>query len=155
MRLGDVIHVSGCFTKEKYIAGRTLVEIERNLGFRAGRLAHGMTVVTLLELPSITEFGLAAYSNVPTHRFVTPSNPNIDKLKANARASWALVGFERLVRVLPAARHNPAVAADIQYPPGQGVPQWIARRPLCGRVVAILTEYPNARYVAASVAGRG
>jgi hypothetical protein len=47
MNLGDVTTISGCFTKEKFIAGRSLGEIERILGFHAGRLAHGIVVAAL------------------------------------------------------------------------------------------------------------
>jgi hypothetical protein len=45
---------------------------------------------------------------------------------------------------------------DIQYPypPGQGAPQWIAKVPLRGKVVAVVTDYPKGRYVAADVVRR-
>ena len=37
MKAGDIVSVSGCITKEKFIAGRTLIEIEKVLGFHGGR----------------------------------------------------------------------------------------------------------------------
>jgi hypothetical protein len=101
MNVGDIVSVSGCITKEKFIAGRTLVEIEKILGFHAGRLSGGISVVALTELPSLQQFDLAAYSNVAAHRHQTPVGLDIDKIKADAKASWAITGFERLVKVRP------------------------------------------------------
>ena len=154
MKPGDLVRVSGCFTKEKFIAGRTLVEIERILGFRAGRLAHGMVVVALMELPAMDQFELAAYSNVATHRFKTPTDLNIEKIKAEAKASWATSGFERVVKVLPGTAHDPAMNPDVQYPPGQGAPQWISKVKLAAKVVGAVSGYPEARYVAADAVRR-
>jgi hypothetical protein len=47
--IGYILPVSGCFTKEKFIAGRTLAEIEQILGFHAGRLSTGMAVVASMK----------------------------------------------------------------------------------------------------------
>ena len=66
--------------------------------------------------------------------------------------TWATAGFERLVKVLPALRHDPALNPDIQYPPGHGAPQWVAKTSLRGKVVGVVTGYPNGRYVAADAA---
>lgn len=85
MNVGDLVTVSGCVTKEKFIAGRTLAEIEKILGFH---------------------------------------------------------------------RHDPNMNPDIQYPPGYGAPQWIAKVPWRGRVVAVVTDYPNGRCVAAAAVRR-
>ena len=101
MNAGDLIQISGCFGKDKYIAGRTLREVEDILGFHAGRLAQGMIVAALLDLPRLDQFELAAYSNVATHRHVTPGGLDITRVKMNAMASWAVSGFDRLVKVLP------------------------------------------------------
>jgi hypothetical protein len=154
MRVGDIISVSGCVTKEKFIAGRKLVEIEKILGFHAGRLAGGIAVAVLLELPSMDQFDLAAYSNVATHRHVTPAGLDIAKIKAAARATWATTGFERLAKVLPAVRHDPGMNPDKQYPPGQGAPQWLLKVSLKAKIVAVVTDYPHGRFVAADAARR-
>jgi hypothetical protein len=34
---------------------------------------------------------------------------------------------------------------DIQYPPGQGVPQWVLKGQHLGRVLAVVAGYPDAR----------
>lgn len=152
MNIGEIVSVSGCFTKEKFIAGRTLGEIENILGFRAGRLSGGVAVAVLLELPGLQQFELAGYSQVATHRRGPVEGLNIEKLKAAARETWTTAGFERLVKVLPAIRHDPAMNPDIQYPPGRGVPQWIATVSVRATVVAVVAEYPLGRYIAAGVA---
>jgi hypothetical protein len=154
MKVGDIVSVSGCITKEKFIAGRTLAEIEKILGFHRGRLASGIAVVVLSELPDLQSFDLAAYSNVATHRLQTPAGLDLQKVKANAKASWTLTGFERLVKVLSALRHAPDMHPDLQYPPGHGAPQWIAKVPLRGTVVAVVTDYPNGLYLAADAVRR-
>ena len=154
MNVGDIVSVSGCITKEKFIAGRTLVEIEKILGFHGGRLTGGIAVVALSELPGMDQFDLAAYSTVATHRHIPPAGLNIEKIKADAKASWAISGFERLVKVLPAVRHDPNMNPDIQYPPGQGAPQWVSKVPLLGKVVGVVNDYPNGRYVAADAVRR-
>ena len=153
VNLGDIVSVSGCFTKEKFISGRTLAEIERVLGFSHARLSNGIAVVALIQLPGIQQFELAAYSNVPTHHLRSPEGLNIEKIKTNAMASWSTNGFERVVKVLPAIHHDPTMNPDVQYPPGQGAPQWIATVRLLGKVVGLVTEYPYGRYIAGDAAG--
>ena len=148
MKLGDVISVSGCVTKDKFIAGRSLAEIEKILGFKNGRFTQGIAIVALLQLPEMNEFELAAYSNVATHRHATPAGLNIEKLKAEAKSTWKLTGLERLAKVLPMIRHDSGVNPDIQYPPGQGAPQWLVRVQLRARVSGLVSDYPNGRYIA-------
>jgi hypothetical protein len=148
MILGQIVSVSGCFTKEKFIVGRRLYEIETILGFHRGRLSQGMAVVALSQLPRTDQFELAAYSNVATHRNTIPGGLDIDRLKRNAAVTWATTGFERLVKVFPTMRHDHNIDPDTQYPPGHGAPQWIAKTSLLGRVVGIVSDYPNGIYTA-------
>jgi hypothetical protein len=58
MNVGDSISVSGYITKEKFIAGRTLAEVEKILGFHPGRLSKGMAMAVLMELPGMQQFEL-------------------------------------------------------------------------------------------------
>jgi hypothetical protein len=145
MKVGDTVFVSGCVVQEKFVAGRTLAQIEQILGFHAGRLAQGMTVVGLLGLPALKDFDVAGYTNVATHRHVTPPRLDLDKIKAIARGQWTSTGTGRLVKVFPTIRHDPAMNPDVQYPPGQGAPQWILRGQHAGKVLFIVTGSPGAR----------
>lgn len=154
MVVGEIIKVSGCFTKEKFITGRTLAEMEKILGFRAMRFASGITVAALLELPKIDEFEVSGYTNVASHKFKLSPGLDVNVLKKNAMSTWTATGFERLVKVRPVLRHQDDLHPDIQYPPGRGAPQWVAKVPLKAKIVAIVTGYPGGRYVAADVARR-
>lgn len=144
MNVGDLIFVDGYFTQDKFLAGRTLAEIERVLGYQKGRLAEGAFFAVLMELPN--DFELAAYSNVAGHRFEMPGGLDVAKIKANARQSWDMAGLQRLVKACPHTRHNAGIGLDQQYPPGLGVPQWQSRSKLRARVVDIVTAYPDGRY---------
>ena len=145
MKVGDTVPVSGCVVQEKFVAGRTLAQIEKILGFHGGRLSQGMTVVGLVRLPAMSEFKVAGYTNVATHRQATPGGLDVEKIKAIARGSWATSGTARLVKVFPTIRNDPSMDPDIQYPPGQGAPQWILSSQVAGKVLAVVTGYPDAR----------
>jgi hypothetical protein len=146
MKLGDRDRIAGCFTQEKFIAGRTLVQIEQLLGFQPGRLSAGGVVFALLELPDTSQFDVSGYSNVATHRFAMPSGLNPEVLKKNARQQWSLKGPDRLVKVRPEIGHDRGLDPDKQYPPGRGVPQWVVKKPLEAEVTAILSNYPLGIY---------
>lgn len=90
MKIGDIVQVSECFGKNKYIAGRNLREIKKILGFHPGRFAKGIAVVSFIRLPEPQQFNVAGYSNVATHRFKTPVGLNIQRLKTEAIATWSL-----------------------------------------------------------------
>jgi hypothetical protein len=146
MQVGELAWVSGYVTKEKFIKGRRLVEIEGILGYHAGRFAQGATFIKLNRLPLANEFELAAYSNVAEHRYRQPTDLDIPKIKKMAAESWSLAGFERLVKVRPRTAHNDDMAPDLQYPPGDAAPQWKLTALLPGMVVAVENTYPDGRY---------
>ena len=66
------MNARGCFTLDKFLAGRNLKEIEERIGFRKGRLSKGGIVVALSRLPGKGEFKVAGYTNVSLHNFVMP-----------------------------------------------------------------------------------
>jgi hypothetical protein len=136
--IGAAKDVTGYVTQDKFLIGRTLAELESYLGFHKGRLARGATFVKLTRLPTDTEFELAAFSMTAAHRYAAPTGLDITKLKDLARSAWDLSGPNRLVKVLPGIAHDPTMADDDQYPPGQGVPQWRIKRdrPVPGIIVA-------------------
>lgn len=136
----------GCFTLDKFIAGRTLREIEKNLGFEEGRLAQGGYVVALIQLPGKRDFDLGGYTSVSMHHFRMPGGLDVDVLKRNVMEIWKLAGENRLVKVIPTIRHDPAKHPDQQYPHARGVPQWDIKTELPCVVVATLTAYPDGVY---------
>jgi hypothetical protein len=146
MNVGDVTTVKGFFTKEKFVAGRTLRELEKALGYNPGRFSKGIIVLNLLQMPSKQDFSLAGYSNVAGHRWKEPTDLDVEKLKANAMQEWKLSGQDRLVKIWPNIPHDPSFDPDFQYPPGGGVPQWKSKVSLPAKVSGIVTQYPNGYY---------
>ena len=146
MNVGNVQFLSGCFTQEKFIAGRRLVDIERSIGFHAGRLSKGGIVFAFLGLPEIDQFEVAGYSMVATHRFVMSPGLDPKKLKGDARKGWSLTGGDRLVKVRPAIMHDAGMNPDFQYPHALGIPQWVLKVALPAKVTAVLGDYPEGVY---------
>jgi len=133
------------------MAGRSLIEID---GVHSGRLASGIVVAALQELPVPPDFNWAASSQVAGHRFHRPAGVNVDKVKADARSSGATTGLERVVKVLPVTRHHAGLDSDVQNPPGQGAAQGISRVPLKAGVIGTVAAYRNGRYQPADVVHR-
>jgi hypothetical protein len=139
MKVGDPIEISGFVTKDKYVRGRTLSELERVLGYGAGRLSKGVIVAKPLALPGVNDFETRGYSQVAGHRYRPVSGIDYDVVRRNARDSWSLSGLESLVKFIP-------IGSGDHYPPGEGVPQWLFTRKVPGSVVAIVTDYPEGRF---------
>lgn len=142
--VGQDAWVKGCITRDDCIRGRSLSKIEKLLGFRNGRLSLGAAFIILNGYPAGHEFEFAGYTQVASHRHV-PLNPgeyNIAKLKENVIEYWR-ENKMILTKVIPAILHNHAENPDIQYPPGEGIPQWKVSIPggVKGTVVAVIQNY--------------
>lgn len=136
--IGDSRDVYGYITLDKFLVGRGMAEVERNLGFHAGRLSRGAAFIKLMRLPALTEFDLAAYSITAQHQYTAPTGYDLDKLKAIAASQWNLSGGNRLVKVIPVIGHDATMRDEDQYPVGAGVPQWrlVTKTGIPGIVVA-------------------
>lgn len=140
MHLNESIQVRGCITQEKYVKGKTTRELERILGFKAGRLQPGFVMAALEQIPNNDQFDLLGYSQVAGHHFSPEATKglDVDKLKTMVRTEvFALAGLNRLVKILPNAPHQIYMSNDEQYPPGLGVPQWKLVKPVYAKIVAI------------------
>ena len=135
MALFPYQRLDGFFTQQKFIAGQTLTELERRLGYRTGRLSQGAYVYRAEVLPANSDFELYGYSQIPGDRSNSAdgqysrskadeiwgtANYDLNKLKNMARNGWRLTGPDSLVKVIPVIRHS----SKEEYPPGSGVPQW-------------------------------
>jgi hypothetical protein len=136
MVVGGKIDVTGFVTQYKYLAGRSLLQIESLLGFHPARLARGASFATLDRLPTLHEFETAGYSQVAGRRHRAPSDLDPVGLRRMAMSAWAMTGPDRLIKVLATTRHDASMSDDAQYPPGEGVPQWKITRPVPVLVVA-------------------
>jgi hypothetical protein len=155
------VNLSGYFTSLNYLQGKTLAEIERLVGYDAGRLKQGAWFATPITLPGINDFDLAGYSQVADHRAKAqygdmnkPANKSEQDAfiikKKNAMSQWSLIGAQRLVKVIPMTGHSYQMSDDYQYPPGAGIPQWKVKRErsvLC-RGICYVGNYPNGIFIA-------
>lgn len=142
LTIGTTTNLKGCVTQRGFLKGKNLSDMERLLGFSSGRLKQGAFICELLQLPAKDQFKLAGYTQVATHRTneqygKIPLDMNV--VYKNLMQEWSTGGNKSLVKVIPVTQHNPSLSDDEQYPPGQGIPQWVLTAPLPFKVVAHLT----------------
>jgi hypothetical protein len=152
-----------------YIRGQSSAEIERRIGYRAGRLSGGWALLVLLRKPEPAEFELAGYSQLSDGMFGgqlpsgAPVRVSVDAdarsrdsaadarygtgysiLKRNARQAMEIGGPDCVVKVIPQMPHIGSMPRDEQYPAGSGVPQWrlCAKLPfICATLVPAGSSY--------------
>lgn len=160
MSTSGPVSLSGFFTIQIYLQGRTLAEIERLVGFERGRLINGAWFATALNLPGIDDFELAGYSQVAAHHTLEQygdlNNPKgkweqdaYSIKKQNAMSEWSLFGSKRPIKIIPMVGHDNDMKDDYQYPPGSGIPQWKIKRqkPVLWRGIGYVGNYPNGRFI--------
>jgi hypothetical protein len=161
MPIGEYINVKGFVTQEKFINGKSLSELERILGFQAGRLNEGAVFYALKQLPMPEQFEFKGYTQVAEHHFTeqyggssflnqdrNESKKDYDtrmlKVKNNIiKTVWAETGPERLIKVRAIKDHDSSLHDDTQYPPGSGVPQWKLIDYIRACAIAEIFDYPN------------
>lgn len=141
LSINNYINVTGFITQEIYLKHKSLDAIERLLGFRRGRLKEGLIIAALVQIPADSQFKLAGYSQVADHKFNADALKNLDekKLKEILRKEvFTLTGSKRLMKIIPNTKHTNNISADLQYPPGSGIPQWKLIRPIAAKIIAII-----------------
>lgn len=153
-KLGDLEQMGGFVTRQLNLQGQTLSEIERRLGYHAGRLSQGAYFFVLEQLPESHQFDLAGYTQVAGHHtkeqygsINDAADPMLNRKKELATAQWSKHGYNRLVKVKAVTGHDQSMKEDDQYPPGSGIQQWKVTAPLPFRVEAIVLDYPNGRFI--------
>ena len=162
MFVNDTLHLDGFFTQQLWLQGQSMPEIEKRLGFHAGRLKEGCIILAAIKVPEAGDFEFAGYSQVAAHKTAqqygslnqTSNKSEADAYairKKNVMAGWGTYGQSRLIKILPGIRHNSALTNDYQYPPGTGIPQWKLVKQVAFKVINILApaEYPNGRFIPA------
>lgn len=154
----STVPLKGFFTKQIYLQGQTLVEIERRLGFDSGRLSQGAWFAAATVLPNPHEFEFAGYSQVAGHhtseQYGDINNPK-NKHEEDAYIlqkkaiinTWKIYGSDRLVKVIPMIGHSYHMGQDYQYPPGSGIPQWRIISPIYCKGICMVKDYPNGRFI--------
>lgn len=123
MHRNTTTQIKGCITQQKFLRRQTLAELERRLGFHTGRLANGVIVAALTRKPLAHEFEFGGYTQVASHYYQeqygkVQFDKNMMKKKL-INEVFTTLGPDRLVKVMPYLRHNPAIRDDDQYPQGR------------------------------------
>ena len=158
--LGATIAVAGDVTKNRSVRARSAADLERSLGYGAGRLAAGWWVLLLQETLTTADFRLSGLTLRSGGKLGLPSNDPLAESRRRhvsdqilqehgaagyaALQRWALStvtphGDDRIVKVLPVTPHDPAMGAADQYPMGAGGLQWTLLRP-CRFLVAMRVD---------------
>lgn len=150
--VGATVRRKGYFTKALFLRQQPTGEIERRLGFRAGRFSAGWWLLFLTEMPSPEDFELRGYTHlsggVVQGHLPRPPDPrnsearlrdggvDLRKVKSGLiRDVFRLTGPERLAKAVPVA----AGTGEADYPPGSGFPQWeLTARALAFKVAAFV-----------------
>lgn len=151
LTVGGTANLRGFFTKALYVRNQPSREIEKRLGYRAGRLDEGWWLCFLLQMPKGDDFEVRGYSQmsggVAQGHLASPPDPrnaeqklaadgvDMVKVKGNLlRDVFRLSGPERLAKVIPARGEF----GENDYPPGSGIPQWTLTKPLQFKVAAFM-----------------
>ena len=145
--------LKGDFTFANFLRGKAPSRLERDIGYRAGRLGQGWWLMLLTEMPRPEDFEYRGYTHLPggqqfdpvlktgvgptTHAAMKTAGMNLDGSPAvsmgmRARTiaeKFSLSGPRRIAKVRPVAA--PAEEPGVpDYPPGMGIPQYTLVRPL-------------------------
>lgn len=135
--VGQTILLTGYVTKAVYFRRQSAAEIERRIGYRAGRLTDGWWLCFALDIPSECDFEFRGYSQmsggIPQGHLKSPPDKrtaeqrliddgfDLKRLKAKViRDTFCVGGPERLAKVIPV---KPGFGSE-DYPAGTGIPQW-------------------------------
>jgi hypothetical protein len=151
---GITLDMRGYFLQLHFIRGQSPAELERRIGFRTGRLAQGWFLFFMLRKPAPDEYEMHGYTHFSggmvqghlPHAVPPPvqeqrlmreqgwSAADVRRFKEGQIARFNISGPQRLAKVIPVIDHS-----DIEtYPPGSGIPQWKAVKPLPFMVKAAL-----------------
>lgn len=156
---GAFLKAKGFVTRLIFVINRPARALEEAIGYHRGRLDKGWSLLLLKERIEPNDIVLAGYSHFSGGRIGHPRHGNarptveaqaagwldLDRVKRSLAESFVLEGPERIVKLIPAAAHDPAMAEPDQYPVGSGIPQWILAREKTFIVAA--TVQPGAAYL--------
>lgn len=140
MKVGDVMHLDGFFTRLLWVAGKAPNDLERVIGYHGGRLSQGYIFAALKDRLRSDEVELVGMSHFSGGRIGHPSIHGRVKAEDSLRGAFGegLVqrqrqiaaetlnagGSDTAVKVLPNIRHDPSMNNALQYPVGDGIPQY-------------------------------
>lgn len=153
MKVGETIKLKGYITQLHFVRGRKGLQLEKLLGFKAGRLNMGWAMLYLTKLPKPSDFQFRGYTQMSggvsqghldnpldrrtAEKRLEDDNYDVVKLKEwIIRDVFSVSGSKRLVKIVPNPDGKRRTNKD--YPPGKGIPQWelITRMPF--KVAAVM-----------------
>ena len=151
MKVGETIKAKGYITQLHFVAGKSGAQLEKLLGYKAGRLGFGWALLHLTKLPRPSDFRFRGYTQMSggipmghlknredaktAEQLLREQVDDIVKLKERIiRDTFRISGAKRLVKVIP--NRKPSGSRD--YPPGQGIPQWELVSAMPFRVAAVI-----------------
>lgn len=146
--VGTVDSFKGNFTKAIFLRGQSSAELERRLGYGAGRLAQGWWLLFALDRPLVSAFEFGGYTHFSGSRIGNPAQANrphvetvlagqvggpagMAAIKDRHVAGLELIGPNRLAKVIP-------VASGSDYPVGTGIYQCNVTVPIRCKVAAFV-----------------
>ncbi len=166
--VGETQRLMGDFTRAWHLWGMHPEELERRIGYRAGRLRNGWWLMFLTTMPTVDQFQYRGYTylsggvvqgHLPQNRGGPTAEDRLVAGRVNLTGSdvqtrgakpktiekvFRLSGKDRIAKIRPVAPpHGDPTIPD--YPPGTGVPQWTLVRPLYWVAAAFVR--PGARYL--------
>jgi hypothetical protein len=145
--VGVIDQFKGNFTKALYLRSQGSTELERRLGYGAGRLANGWWLLFALARPAPGSFEFGGYTHFSGSRIGNPTlgsgRPHVEDdllrnfggpagmaaAKARHVAALELSGPNRLAKVIP-------VDGGSDYPVGSGIYQCNVTTPIRCKVAA-------------------
>jgi hypothetical protein len=158
--LGSEVLLTGDITQNKWVGARSARELEKSLGFGAGRLSAGWKVLLLKQKLAPGDFYFSGITLRSGGKFGLPADtPEADKARpsvhdmimretgaagyqerqAKALSTLTDKGPDRLVKVVANTRHSATMRPSEQYPMGGGGLQWTLIRP-CKFFVAMTVD---------------
>jgi hypothetical protein len=168
--LGNMVTADGCITRLRSVINQPSDEIERRIGYSAGRLDGGWWLLLLMDSVQAGEFEFFGYSNSSGGRsghpqegdgretveaslrgMLTPSG--FRKKQEEIAAGMASSGPDRIAKILPRSGEDPTIPASEawrHYPPGSGIPQW---RLTVAKQFVVAADIPDGRVFRGGGAG--
>lgn len=153
LTLGKTLNLKGYVTKKSFVWRKSSAQLEKILGYKAGRLCGGWALLYLskkpknsswLELRGTTDLPnggkdfWAELGRIPTReekaRREFGKSLGVDIIKAMEISNLSVSGTDRLCKVIP--MDPPSGNKD--YPPGSGAPQWELKKHCKFKVVALI-----------------
>ena len=139
--LSRSVQGDGCMTRLKFVINQPTRELERRIGYGAGRLDGGWWLLLLMESVQASDYEFFGHTHFSGGRIGHPaggaSRPSVEqdlrgrlspegfnRQKQAVAAGMVLSGSDRIAKVVPRDGKDPARNDAENFPVGSGVPQW-------------------------------